>query len=84
MGNYRVPFWRAVEGAIPSLTLIILAVGLTVTAYGATVRPNSSESSGRCDEAGNNSSDTVNTRKQRKRAGEYPSSKSRKPKAVGI
>ncbi|WP_293314331.1 hypothetical protein, partial [Microcoleus sp. PH2017_08_TRC_O_A] len=24
MGNYHVPFWRAVEGATPSLTLIIL------------------------------------------------------------
>jgi hypothetical protein len=23
MGNYHVPFWRAVEGATPSLTLII-------------------------------------------------------------
>jgi hypothetical protein len=24
MGNYHVPFWRAVEGVTPSLTLIIL------------------------------------------------------------
>jgi hypothetical protein len=24
MGNYHVPFWRAVEEATPSLTLIIL------------------------------------------------------------
>ncbi len=23
MGNYHVPFWRAVEGVTPSLTLII-------------------------------------------------------------
>ncbi|WP_373538979.1 hypothetical protein, partial [Chamaesiphon sp.] len=23
MGNYHVPFWRAVEGATPSLTLIL-------------------------------------------------------------
>ena len=28
MGNYHVPFWRAVEGATPSLTLIIKRVGL--------------------------------------------------------
>jgi hypothetical protein len=28
MGNYHVPFWRAVEEATPSLTLIILAKAL--------------------------------------------------------
>jgi hypothetical protein len=27
MGNYHVPFWRAVEEATPSLTLIILVAG---------------------------------------------------------
>jgi hypothetical protein len=37
MGNYHVPFWRAVGEATPSLTLIILnkalqAVGLIVSA----------------------------------------------------
>ncbi|EAW35856.1 hypothetical protein L8106_02737 [Lyngbya sp. PCC 8106] len=32
MGNYQVRFWRAVEGATPSLTLIILAAGLAVSA----------------------------------------------------
>jgi hypothetical protein len=32
MGNYHIPFFRAVEVATPSLTLIIqnIAVGLTV------------------------------------------------------
>ena len=28
MGNYHVPFWRAVEGATPSLTLIVKRIGL--------------------------------------------------------
>ncbi|EAW35817.1 hypothetical protein L8106_02542 [Lyngbya sp. PCC 8106] len=28
MGNYQVRFWRAVEGATPSLTLIILKSAL--------------------------------------------------------
>jgi len=28
MGNYHVPFWRAVEEATPSLTLIIDKVGI--------------------------------------------------------
>ena len=28
MGNYHVPFWRAVEEVTPSLTLIILAKAL--------------------------------------------------------
>jgi hypothetical protein len=46
MGNYHVPFWRAVEGVTPSLTLIIkneglriLALGTSVTALGGNVRP---------------------------------------------
>ena len=30
MGNYHVPFWRAVEEATPSLTLIISALGASV------------------------------------------------------
>lgn len=30
MGNYHVPFWRAVEGVTPSLTLIISAIGVVV------------------------------------------------------
>ncbi len=30
MGNYHVPFWRAVEEATPSLTLILKRVGLDV------------------------------------------------------
>jgi hypothetical protein len=34
MGNYHVPFWRAVEEATPSLTLIILAAGLAVLPMG--------------------------------------------------
>ncbi|EAW36402.1 hypothetical protein L8106_23775 [Lyngbya sp. PCC 8106] len=29
MGNYQVRFWRAVEGATPSLTLIILKKALS-------------------------------------------------------
>jgi hypothetical protein len=28
MENYHVPFWRAVEGVTPSLTLIVKRVGL--------------------------------------------------------
>ncbi|UNU24403.1 hypothetical protein [Microcoleus vaginatus] len=32
MGNYHVPFWRAVEGATPSLTLIILVKGFKLLA----------------------------------------------------
>lgn len=47
MGNYHVPFWRAVEGATPSLTLIIRAEGIrmlkadgsAVSAVGGGVRP---------------------------------------------
>lgn len=53
----------------------ILAVGLTVLACGATVRPKSSKGGGKCHEAGSNSSDAVKTRKQRQRSGESPSSK---------
>jgi hypothetical protein len=36
MGNYHVPFWRAVEGATPSLTLILSqeAARLVVLACG--------------------------------------------------
>ncbi|MEH2419342.1 MAG: hypothetical protein V7K12_29740, partial [Nostoc sp.] len=30
MGNYHVPFWRAVEGATPSLTLILRAKGIRI------------------------------------------------------
>jgi hypothetical protein len=30
MGNYHVPFWRAVEVVTPSLTLIIAALGAVV------------------------------------------------------
>lgn len=30
MGNYHVPFWRAVEEVTPSLTLIIKRAGLDV------------------------------------------------------
>lgn len=33
MGNYHVPFCRAVEGVTPSLTLIMLAKGLKLTGY---------------------------------------------------
>jgi hypothetical protein len=34
MGNYHVPFWRAVEGVTPSLTLIIAAIGAVVNQPG--------------------------------------------------
>ena len=34
MGNYHVPFWRAVEGATPSLTLIIQTVGASMVGLG--------------------------------------------------
>jgi hypothetical protein len=36
MGNYHVPFWRAVEGVTPSLTLIVLkrTTGLSFAACG--------------------------------------------------
>ena len=34
MGNYHVPFWRAVEGATPSLTLIIRDEALRILALG--------------------------------------------------
>ena len=49
----------------------ILAVGQTVLACGATVRPNVSNTEGRCDEAGrnnrrNNRSDAVKTKKRLK------------------
>ena len=39
MGNYHVPFWRAVEGVTPSLTLIILkrTVGQPFAACGGFV-----------------------------------------------
>jgi putative transposase len=53
----------------------ILAVGLTVLACGATVRPKSSKGSGKCNEAGSNSSDAVKTRKQPQSSEESPSSK---------
>ncbi|MEH2024846.1 MAG: hypothetical protein V7K62_14860, partial [Nostoc sp.] len=36
MGNYHVPFWRAVEGATPSLTLIILNRGLGTVGHTGT------------------------------------------------
>ena len=44
----------------------ILAVGQTVLACGATVRPNVSNTEGRCDEAGRNRSDAVKTKKRLK------------------
>ncbi len=34
MGNYHVPFCRAVEGATPSLTLIISSVAVTINSPG--------------------------------------------------
>jgi hypothetical protein len=34
MGNYHVPFWRAVEEATPSLTLIIKRVGSSTLGVG--------------------------------------------------
>ncbi|WP_233455519.1 MULTISPECIES: hypothetical protein [Nostocales] len=34
MGNYHVPFWRAVEGATPSLTLILRDEGLRILTSG--------------------------------------------------
>jgi hypothetical protein len=37
MGNYHVPFWRAVEEATPSLTLIIKNEGLRIWALGTSV-----------------------------------------------
>ena len=37
MGNYHVPFWRAVEEATPSLTLIIRNEGLCIWALGTSV-----------------------------------------------
>ena len=36
MGNYHVPFWRAVEGVTPSLTLIILSRGLGTVGHTGT------------------------------------------------
>ena len=33
MGNYHVPFWRAVEEATPSLTLIILRKVATISGF---------------------------------------------------
>jgi hypothetical protein len=46
MGNYHVPFWRAVEEATPSLTLIILrkvsitlGLDLSGVSRGALTRP---------------------------------------------
>jgi hypothetical protein len=33
MGNYHVPFWRAVEEVTPSLTLIILNLALSTTGH---------------------------------------------------
>ncbi|MGG6267377.1 RNA-guided endonuclease InsQ/TnpB family protein [Leptolyngbya sp. AN03gr2] len=53
----------------------ILAVGLTVLACGATVRPKLSKSGGECDEAGSNSSNAVATRRRRKSSEESPPSK---------
>lgn len=53
----------------------ILAVGLTVLACGATVRPKSSQGGGKCDEAGSNSSDAVVNRRRRKSSEESPPSK---------
>lgn len=44
----------------------ILAVGQTVLACGATVRPKVSKTSGGCDEAGSNRSDSVKTKKRSK------------------
>lgn len=44
----------------------ILAVGQTVLACGATVRPKVSNTGGRCGEAGSNRSDSVKTKKRRK------------------
>jgi putative transposase len=44
----------------------ILAVGLTVLACGATVRPKAVMAGGGCDEAGNNRSDSVKTKKRSK------------------
>ena len=62
MGNYHVPFWRAVEEATPSLTLIILAAGLavlpmgkapSVKVCGANVRPDRHESIGQLQKTSN-------------------------------
>jgi hypothetical protein len=46
MGNYHVPFWRAVEEATPSLTLIILrkvaatlGISLKEVSRGALITP---------------------------------------------
>jgi hypothetical protein len=36
MGNYHVPFWRAVEEATPSLTLIILKLALSTVGHTGT------------------------------------------------
>ena len=51
MGNYHAPFWRAVEGVTPSLTLILrdyfLASGSGVLACGDDVRPKLETISGR-------------------------------------
>lgn len=44
----------------------VLAVGLTVLACGATVRPKAVMAGGGCGEAGSNSSDAVKTKKRRK------------------
>ena len=40
----------------------VLAVGQTISACGATVRPKASNARGGCDEAGRNSSDAVKTK----------------------
>lgn len=53
----------------------ILAVGLTVLACGATVRPKSAQGGGECDEAGSNSRKAVATRRRRQSSEESPPSK---------
>ena len=54
MGNYHVPFWRAVEGVTPSLTLIIRkkyqgydcpVVGVMASPVGVRFRPHLQSSS---------------------------------------
>ena len=49
MGNYHVPFWRAVEEVTPSLTLIILQIGLATAGHVGSWEDDSRNVSGEID-----------------------------------
>ncbi|MEG4057886.1 MULTISPECIES: hypothetical protein [unclassified Microcoleus] len=54
MGNYHVPFWRAVEEATPSLTLIIQKKGMNMLGMerqnGTSGQEESASKEGKCGE----------------------------------